>query len=125
MGGAVGVQVIAGQGWPHGEEGKYLEGGQEASKGLKPADLELHSISNGKPWKASEQDMGNSTLGLSLLMLIHPTRMQPGFLGRRSPPHGLGSCPPGLAVPSARLPPAGYHHCPLLPDKEQLQKQER
>lgn len=54
----MGVQVIAGQGWPHEEEGKDLEGGQEASKGLKPADLELHSISNGKPWKASEQDMG-------------------------------------------------------------------
>lgn len=29
----MGVQVIAGQGWPHEEEGKDLEGGQEASKG--------------------------------------------------------------------------------------------
>ena len=50
----MGVQVIVGQGWPHGEERKDLEGGQEASKVLKPADLDLPSIRNGKPWTASE-----------------------------------------------------------------------
>ena len=33
MGGAVGAQVSVEQGWPHGEEGKDLEGGQEARKG--------------------------------------------------------------------------------------------
>lgn len=68
----MGVQETAEQGWPHGEEGKDLEGGQEARKGLKPADFELHSISNWKPRKASEQDMGNSTLGLSLFNAYPP-----------------------------------------------------
>lgn len=28
------------------------------------------------------------------------------------------------SMPSARLPPTGYHHCPLLPEEE-LQKQKR
>lgn len=95
----MGVQVIVGQGWPHGEEGKDLEGGQEARKGLKPADFELHSISNGKPQKASEQDTGNSALALSLLTLIHPTSYAAWLLGQAVSSSRHGLCPPGLAVP--------------------------
>ena len=106
----MGVQVIVGQGWPHGEERfgrwsgeerKDLEGGQEASKVLKPADFDLHSISNGKPWKASEQDMGNSTLGLSLLVLIHPTLYAAWLPGQAvsSSWYGLLSTRPGCAGP--------------------------
>lgn len=128
MGGAVGVQVTAGQGWPHGEEGKDLEGGQEARKGLKPADFELYSISNGKPRKASEQDMENSTLGLSL-NACPPPRMLAAWAGGLLlmawvPVHQAWLCW-AIFVPSARLPPAGCHHCPLLPDKEELQRQKR
>ena len=112
----MGVQVIVGQGWPHGEERfgrwsgeerKDLEGGQEASKVLKPAEFDLHSISNGKPWKASEQDMGNSTLGLSLLVLIHPTSYAAWLPGQAvsSSWYGLLSTRPGCAGPPL---------CPLL-----------
>ena len=135
----MGVQVIVGQGWPHGEERfgrwsgeerKDLEGGQEASKVLKPADFDLHSISNGKPWKASEQDMGNSTLGLSLSAypphLVCSLASWAGSLLLMvwAPVHQAWLCR-ATSMPSARLSPTGYHHCPLLPDKEELQKQKR
>lgn len=93
----MGVQVIAGQGWPHEEEGKDLEGGQKASKGLKPADLELHSISNGEAMEGIRA--GHGELNLRPLNAHPPHPRMQRLLGQARSPHGLGSCPgPGCAL---------------------------